>query len=86
MEYGDLKYTPGSWRSFKDDPGWRDKYGSAIMRHLTTWLDPSEPDVDPETGVSHLAHAGAGVLIALWLAGEDYVKPRDPSSPARPGE
>jgi hypothetical protein len=72
LEHGDLVYEPGSWRRFAGDPSWKAMYAAAMLRHLTSWLDPDEPDTDPDSGLSHLAHLAAGALIALWLDGQDY--------------
>ena len=82
LEHGDIKYSPGSWREHASNPDWKSMYGGAILRHMASWLDPDEPDVDPESGISHLAHAGAGVLIALWLSGADYTPSKLLSRPA----
>lgn len=44
-------------------------YGGAIRRHVGAWLDGE--DLDPESGISHLAHIGANVhvLLAAMKAG-----------------
>ena len=44
-------------------------YTSAAMRHLAQWLDGE--DDDPESGVSHLAHARAclGILLDALATG-----------------
>jgi hypothetical protein len=34
-----------------------------VMRHLTSWW--SREDKDPETGYSHLWHAGCGILFLI---------------------
>lgn len=46
-----------------------DTYHGAINRHLTLWL--AGEDIDPESGVSHLAHIRAccGILIDAIDAG-----------------
>lgn len=36
-------------------------YGGAIRRHVGVWLDGE--DLDPESGLSHLAHVGANVHV-----------------------
>lgn len=50
------------------DRNWENgiKYGrvfGAIMRHLSAWAVGER--IDPESGKSHLAHAGAGILFLL---------------------
>lgn len=81
LEHGDTKYRPGNYREHLSQP-WKAMYGGAILRHVASWLDPDEPDEDPESGISHLAHAGASCLIALWLSGLDYVPSKLLSRPA----
>lgn len=71
FEHGLAKgYERDSWRAERDD--WRDEYGSALQRHVTSYLDPGEPNEDDESGLHHLAHAGACVMILLWREGVDW--------------
>jgi hypothetical protein len=59
LGFGATKYAPHNWRrGFK----WSRMTGAAL-RHLTAWADGE--DLDPETGKSHLAHAGADILFLL---------------------
>lgn len=51
LGYGAVKYAPGNWRL---GLAWSDMMASA-MRHLAAFQDGEE--IDPETGLSHLAHA-----------------------------
>lgn len=67
---GAKKYEPDNWRD--DTPDFRAVYGSALRRHVGSYLDRDEPDSDLETGVHHLAYAGACVMILLWHEGVDY--------------
>lgn len=39
----------------------------AIKRHIDKWLDPAMPDEDEESGISHLAHAGAGIIMLCYF-------------------
>lgn len=56
-----------------EDRNWENgiNYGrvfGAAMRHLTTWFQSKVLGVsslDPETGISHLAHAGCCILFLL---------------------
>lgn len=57
--FGATKYRDRNW-----ELGF--KYGriyAAIQRHLLAWWDGE--DIDPETGLSHLAHAGCDMLMLL---------------------
>lgn len=61
LGHGAEKYTPNGWRSVR--PGSR--YLDAALRHLSAYADGE--DTDPESGLSHLAHAGCCVLFMLSL-------------------
>lgn len=53
-KYGRYNFTGGlQWT----------RLGAAIMRHTTAWLWGEEADT--ESGLHHLAHAGAGIAMAL---------------------
>ncbi len=51
---------PNDWQ---DNPA-PDIYFDACMRHLTAWIEGERKD--PESGLSHLAHAVCCLLIMLW--------------------
>ena len=51
LTVGANKYGANNWRAGAD---WS-RYFSAMQRHL--WAFKSGEDLDPETGLSHLAHA-----------------------------
>lgn len=57
-EYGAEKYEPNNWR--KGMPMTQPL--NAALRHLTSYL--MGEDKDPESGVSHLAHALTSIRIA----------------------
>ena len=59
--YGALKYFANSYRE-GETVAWSRTYGS-IMRHLMAFW--SGQDVDPESGKSHLAHAGTQLMILM---------------------
>lgn len=57
--YGATKYDDWNWAK-----GMRwGRVAASCLRHLVSWLRGE--DNDPETGLSHLAHAGWNVLALL---------------------
>jgi hypothetical protein len=61
-EYGVKKYYEQSWRKgFAYGDIW-----DGTMRHLTSWWEGE--DLDPESGLNHLLHAGFGILTLIYLA------------------
>lgn len=65
LQFGAAKYAPRNWEKGMD---W-DRPFAALMRHLTSWWE-REP-CDPDTGKSHLWHAGCMLffLIAYEIRG-----------------
>lgn len=66
LSYGAEKYTKGGVRG---EHNWRkglsfSRLLGAVLRHLFAYL--CGEDKDPETGLSHLAHAGCGIMFLLW--------------------
>lgn len=59
LNHGQIKYTARNWEK---GMAWHRPY-SACLRHLWAWWR-GEPN-DPETGLSHLAHATCCVLFLL---------------------
>ena len=59
MGYGALKYSAHNWRG---GINWS-RVLAAAMRHLHAYNDGE--DVDPETGINHLAHAGCCIMFLL---------------------
>ena len=59
LTVGAIKYAPDNWRK---GMSWRRVLGSAL-RHLFAW--GAGEDKDPETELSHLAHAACCVLFLL---------------------
>ncbi len=57
--YGAIKYSPENWRKGCD---WSRIY-DAMMRHLNAFWGGEE--IDPESGLPHLAHAGFGIMTLL---------------------
>lgn len=62
LTYGKTKYTAHNWRR-----GFQfSRLIAACFRHLFAWLGGE--DLDPETGLSHLAHAVCCLLFLLELS------------------
>lgn len=59
LEYGARKYKPNNWRLGLN---WSDTMAS-LLRHLFAFHEGQ--DLDPETGLPHLAHAGCQLLFLL---------------------
>jgi len=59
LQFGAQKYAPRNWEK---GIAYTRVYG-AIRRHLVAWLKGEE--LDPETRISHLAHAACEILFAL---------------------
>jgi hypothetical protein len=59
LAFGAEKYGRYNWRSGME---WTRLVG-AVLRHLFAWT--SGESKDPESGLSHLAHAACGVLFLL---------------------
>ena len=79
MGYGANKYGEHNWREGLE---WSRYYGAA-QRHLFAWLEGEE--IDPESGLPHLAHATTNLLYLLEFSrtgrGVDdrYVEPTEAS-------
>lgn len=59
LAYGAEKYSANNWCRGTD---WS-RYFAALCRHLFAWWGGE--DKDPETGFSHLAHAGCCLLFLM---------------------
>jgi Domain of unknown function (DUF5664) len=68
LGFGASKYDPRNWEK---GMAWSRPY-AGLMRHMTAWWE-GEP-ADPETGYSHLWHAGCCIvfLIAYELRGKGH--------------
>ena len=62
FSFGAKKYEPNNWKKVPDP---HNRYFAAVMRHLTAWRKGEE--IDPETGIPHLAHAGCSLLFLQWF-------------------
>lgn len=78
MALGAKKYGPFNWRSANVRAS---IYISAARRHLLQWIDGQ--DDDPESGISHLAHARSclGILLDAIATGH-LVDDRPPKGAA----
>lgn len=78
MGLGAAKYGAYNWRTAKVKAT---IYVAAAKRHIAQWLDGA--DDDPESGVSHLAHARAclGILLDAEATG-NLIDDRPPSGAA----
>lgn len=79
LDFGARKYSPNGWRNGME---WMRLVG-AMKRHLAAWLRDDVSDLDPETGLNHLAHLGCCVLFLLTYVKRDlgtddrWVKPQE---------
>jgi len=69
FDYGFSKYGVGNWSK---GMLWT-KMAASILRHTYKWL--AGIDKDEESGLSHMAHAGACVVMILYY--EQYKKEMD---------
>lgn len=72
LEFGARKYAPNNWIKVPDG---RTRYYDALMRHMEAWWRGEKHD--PETGKSHLAHAGCCLFFLMFLDKQTISK--DPS-------
>ena len=61
LTFGAKKYEDNNWMHVTP---FKDRYFSALQRHLTAWW--SGKKVDPDSSFSHLAHAGCCLLFLMW--------------------
>lgn len=59
LDFGAKKYSERNW---EQGMSWNRPF-AALMRHMWAWWRREE--ADPETGLSHLAHAGCCILFLL---------------------
>lgn len=60
LEFGATKYGKDNWKSV---PNATERYSDALMRHVYAYLQGERKDA--ESGLQHLAHAGACLLFLL---------------------
>ena len=66
LTFGAQKYDEENWRKLED---LQSRYSSGALRHIFAHLDSE--DLDPESGLSHLAHAICCLLFKLEIELED---------------
>ncbi|CUH74602.1 hypothetical protein AXI70_gp27 [Cronobacter phage Dev-CD-23823] len=62
LTFGAKKYEAHSWQHV---PSGETRYKAALLRHLTAYAKGEA--VDPESGMSHLAHVACNALFILEL-------------------
>ncbi len=62
MTWGETKHSGDEWRRIE---GWRIKHFNSAARHLWSWWSGQRND--PESGLPHLAHTVARLLMLLEL-------------------
>lgn len=66
-----LMYGADKYGEDPDQPNWKKmvdgkrRYFAAAMRHMVAWKSGEEND--PETGISHLAHAATNLMFMLYF-------------------
>jgi len=60
LTFGAQKYAAHSW---KQVPDYKNRYYSALRRHLNAWRAGEK--TDPESGLPHLAHAACNIYFLL---------------------
>ena len=65
LAYGDKKYPADDGSNWRRVEGYERRYSSALMRHLSLYLQGEKND--PETGKSHLAHMITNALFLMWF-------------------
>lgn len=57
--YGAMKYADDNWKKVE-----KERYVDALFRHIHAWMQGEK--CDKESGLHHLAHAGANIIFLLW--------------------
>jgi hypothetical protein len=65
LEHGAKKYDIDNWKMVEGASGFNGRYANALLRHVIAYCSGEEKD--PESGLSHLAHAGCNCLFLLWF-------------------
>lgn len=62
LTFGAQKYNEENWRKLDN---LQDRYSSGALRHIFAHID--KEDLDPESGLSHLAHAICCLMFKLEI-------------------
>lgn len=65
MTAGAEKYSKHNWKGFTEEQ--QEEIMDSLLRHIMAHLKGEI--YDKETGLPHLAHAGANIGFALWFMG-----------------
>ena len=65
LTFGAEKYAPNSWQTVENG---EERYLDALFRHIEAYR--SGESIDPESGLSHLAHAACNVAFLLHFETE----------------
>lgn len=60
LTYGAEKYEVDNWKKVSEE-----RYVDALFRHLNAWMQGEQ--IDKESGIHHLAHAGTNILFLMWF-------------------
>lgn len=77
LQFGAAKYSERNWEAGMD---WHRLF-AALMRHMWDWWQCR--GTDPETGRSHLAHAGCCILFLIAYELRGVGKDTRPQPPER---
>lgn len=62
LDFGKGKYSAHNWRGGIQ---WTRTIG-AVLRHALAYLNGE--DLDPETGINHMAHCAVNCMFLVWFA------------------
>jgi hypothetical protein len=62
LTFGAEKYSPNNWKVVPDAIP---RYEGALLRHFSAYKQGDK--TDPDTGLSHLAHAACNALFLIWF-------------------
>lgn len=76
LTYGAAKYAEENWRKVENAGS---RYTAAALRHTAATMGPNPVDMDPESGLPHVAHAICCLMFKLELelesAGGSFAQP-----------
>jgi hypothetical protein len=67
LRYGAFKYAPDNWRKVENPEA---RYLAAALRHINAWRRGESRD--PESGLSHLAHAATSLMFVMELVSDEH--------------